>query len=136
MCLTYSITKDFICDSAMKIVGMSPVSYKKKPLSKFFKKYKLDPSADLADFTIDVMKRVLTVKSPDWKYEGEGRIVRTEPGKMPIPPEFLKQVCFGLRTNSADIDRVRKAANSTNPKTIFTQMIRSNSEFGFEITEI
>jgi hypothetical protein len=57
------------------------------------------------------MKRTLTAKSASWTYEREGRIIRKEAGLVQVPPECLKQICFGVNVDAAQERLVRQAVS-------------------------
>ena len=137
VCLMYKMPDEFLLDSATKIIGRSPVHYGKKPLTKWIAKNadSIDPN-DPSEFAIGVMKRVLTVKSKGWKYEREYRVIRSESGPLPIPPEFLTQISFGLRTSSQSKDRVLKAVEVGGSNAEIVQTVSTESDFGLDVIEI
>ncbi len=78
-----------------------------------------------------LVKLYLTTKSHHWHYENEKRIFY-KPGVLPIDPECLKAIYFGLRTPESDIDHIRKLAEKHCGCNTFFQMVRDNSGLGFK----
>lgn len=84
-----------------QILGWAPVIYRNNPLTHWLVN-EIDEDLDAAHASMEIMKRVLTMKSKAWSYEEEGRLLRLSSGPLEIPREFLKTVCFGLNTSDAD----------------------------------
>lgn len=80
---------------------------------------------------------VLRRKSPDWKYEDEYRIIKTDhQGLWKIKPECLVEIIFGCRTSEEDKKEIKKLAASsgfTNVKFLEARMKRDS--YGLEIRE-
>ena len=137
ICLTYAIPEDFVNDPSNSIFGFSGVNYGNDRLTEFFLNYQFDNTeADLSDFAIDAMKIVLTNKSEDWKYEKEVRMIKPEPGPMKIPAEFLKQICYGLRTSERDKGFVSELVNGKYANVVFAEFQPGEANFEFRVVEI
>ena len=83
----------------------------------------------------EILKGLLT-KSPDWQYENEFRIVVPEAGLHSFSTNHLKQVIFGAKTSSADIDRIKETANSRYTGIIFKKAKLSRTKYELEFEEI
>lgn len=88
----------------------------------------------LADNILNVVRR----KSPDWKYEDEYRIIKTDfQGPWKIKPECLVEIIFGCRTPGKDKDSIKRLASSNGFENIkFSEAREKNDSYGLEIREI
>lgn len=134
ICLAYSIPDDFINDPSNKLLGRAPVSYGDEPITEWLlENAETVDFEDPRDFAIKLLKKVLTVKASDWKYEFEYRLIRTESGQLEIPAEYLTQVCCGLLTNKKDVARVKDALQYSKSGASIAHITRSKLNFGLEI---
>ncbi|MEE8262433.1 MAG: hypothetical protein V3R83_08225, partial [Gammaproteobacteria bacterium] len=79
----------------------------------------------------------LTVKGNDWAYEDEARIIRPSGGTMKIRPEFLKQICFGLRTPAAHKERLRRIVRDTYDNVQFAEIRHEDrKDFGIAAYDV
>lgn len=137
LCLAYTIPQDFVHDAGNNIFGFSGVDYTNDALTSFFLNYPFSPDGtDIHDFAIEAMKKVLTIKSEDWAYEQEARMIRPVSGPMDIPPEFLTQVCFGLRTSDRDRSLITSLVNERYKNVNFVELQHSDTDFGIRTNEI
>ena len=136
VCLTYEFPKCFFDESAPEILGIVDVDYGLNPLSDWFLQVALEHNS-LEGFVRDLIKKVLTVKAELWKYEKEVRILRREEGVQVIDRQYLKQICFGLKSTDSDIALLRNTIRQCGYGVEFCKMVRStSSDFGFEPAEI
>ena len=137
VCIEYTIAEDFVIDRSINIFGFSPVSYGSDALTEFFLSYSFsEDGTDVLDLAMDAMKKVRTIKSEDWGFEEEVRMIRSESGPMEIPAEFLTQVCFGLRTSERDRSLVSELVNGKYKNVVFAELQPGDSNFGVRTVEI
>ncbi len=138
VCLMYEFTENFILEEANEIVGVSEIVYGENPLSDWLIENIPDQiENDFYDhFTTELLKRVLIVKSDGWRYENECRIIRQKSGPFLIPKECLKQVCFGMHAEKADMQLVRKIVDSAGYSVEYCQICKRESDFGIKTVEI
>lgn len=138
ICLLYEFTESFFLDEVNEIVGVSDIEYGENPLSDWLIESIPDRIADdfYDDFTTELLKRVLIVKSDGWRYENECRIIRQHAGPFLIPKECLKQVCFGMHTSESDIQLVRKIVDSSGYIVNYCRICKKESDFGIKAVEI
>lgn len=86
---------------------------------------------DMLGFVKELVLRYLRTKCPAWKYEKEARIIRRASGPFRLRGVLLTEVCFGLRTPQADVDRVTKLAQNCCRGVKFFHMVRDETEFRF-----
>ena len=110
-----------------------------KDLETFLVPVPVDYNEQYIDFNIlnsDLLS-VLRRKSPDWKYEDEYRIIKTDhQGLWEIKPDCLVEIIFGCRTSEEDIKEIKKLAASsgfTNVK--FSEAKMKRDSYGLEIRE-
>lgn len=137
VCLTYDFPESFLVDETNEIIGVAPVEYEENPLTEWFIEYAPENgNSDFKEFTLEVIKKVLTIKSKCWNYEKEVRIIRQEQSTLTIPKVFLKQVCFGLNTPESDISLVRALIDSSGYKVSYCKMERTECDFGLKAVEM
>ena len=107
VCLYYEIPPSFIVDPANGMFGYSPVTYGDDALFDWLVSTNELEGLSPLNAAIEIMKRALTVKGKDWAYEDEARLIRPASGTMKIRPEFLKRICFGMRTSDEHRARLR-----------------------------
>lgn len=135
VCIKYEVPEDIV-DQEREIVGMSNVSYEPEAMTNWFKSPEtLSMDFDSEDFIMELAKQMLTVKSPPWQYETEIRIIRSKSGELKIPKSFITGVCFGLETPYKDIELISNIISRFYCKIDYYKMIRSESDFGFDIEE-
>lgn len=80
---------------------------------------------------------VLRRKSPEWKYEDEYRIIKTDyQGLWEIKPECLVEIIFGCRTCEEDKNEIKKlAALSGFTNVRFAEAKIKGDSYGLEIRE-
>ena len=129
LCLTYKIPMSFLKG---KIIGAQHVNYPPEPLAEFLKTCPTEPE----EFIRKLLRIYLTTKSPAWEYEKEARIIGKRHGILDIPKNFIKEICFGLRTPQPDIDLVTRLARDYCNCDNFSQMIRDETEFGLTMKKL
>lgn len=137
VCILYTIPESYVRDEDNGIFGMSAVDYGDSPLTSFFLNY--DFSGGDAHFSAlaqEAIKKALTVKSSDWCYEQEVRMIRQQSSTMAVPSEFLTNICFGLRTPVPERTKIRQLVEATYEGVIFTELRHGKSDFGLEIHQI
>ncbi len=130
ICLTYDFPRSFLIDESNEITGVSAVTYGENTLSDWLIQNAPDQNLSIKDFSIELIKQLLTIKSVCWSYEKEVRIIRQHEGTFKIPKEFLKQVCFGLNTPTSDVDLIQKLLNGAGYSVAYCKIERSDSDFG------
>lgn len=136
VCLLYRFPESSLLDPENMIIGAAQVNYEDNTLSNWLEKNNA-PMMGLMKFLDGLARIYLTTKSPAWQYENESRIIRKQQGLFGIPMGFLEQVCFGLRTPSADIDLVTKLAREHSGCNMFCRIIRdTESDFGIRAVEV
>lgn len=135
LCLTYEFTEQFL-DNPESILGVAPVEYEENSMTKWFVENTPEQENDFKEFTLEIVKKVLTIKSPDWVYEKEVRIIREHEGPFEIEKGHLKQICFGLDTAEPDIDLIRRLVDSSGYSVKYCKIVRSESDFGIQAKEI
>ncbi len=127
--IKYEIPESFLKG---KKRGVSDVMYDVQP----FTTYLSGCNTNDEDFYTFLYKSYLIAKHPAWMHEDEKRIIRESSGIFLIPGEFIKEICFGLRTPKEDIQLIRKLAMNHCGLTNFYQMIRNDKDFGFEMSKL
>lgn len=129
VCITYKIPQSFLTG---KIIGCVNVNYHPEPLIEYLNTCTLQ----LEEFIREFSRIYLKTKSPAWEYEQEARIILKEHGVLPIPGEFIKEICFGLRTAERDIELITTLAKDYCGCSNFKQITRTESSFGFTASKI
>ena len=136
VCLTYRFSEQFFYDNADQILGIAEVDYGANPLADWFVE-NIERFNDFTDFGISLLKKVLTVKSSEWQYEKEVRILRKVDGSYPIGKQHLVQVCFGLKTPETDIDLIKNLLSQGQYEVQLFRLTRSDdADFGLNALEI
>lgn len=135
VCLTYTFPESFL-DNSDEIMGVAPISYLDNAMTHWFASNMPIEESDLTDFVIEVIKQMISIKSPAWAYEEEVRIIRQKQGPFAIERSHLKQICFGLDTSDADIELIKNIVRNADYSVNFCKIERSNSDFGIEAKEI
>jgi hypothetical protein len=136
VCLTYRFPEPFFYDNADQILGIFEVDYGVNPLSDWFVE-NLDGFNDFTEFGISLSKKLMTVKSSEWQYEKEVRILRNVDGSYPIGKCHLVQVCFGLKTPKTDIDLIKNLLSQGQYEAQLFRLTRSDdADFGLKVLEI
>lgn len=111
-----------------------------KDLDTFLVPVPVDYNEQYIDFNVlnsDLLS-VLRRKSPEWKYEDEYRIIKTDyQGLWEIKPDCLVEIIFGCRTSEEDKKEIRKLAASsgfTNVK--YSEARMKEDSYGLVIREI
>lgn len=136
ICLTYRFPERFFYENADQILGISAVDYGVNPLADWFIE-NVDKFADFSEFGSSLLKKALTVKSSQWAYEKEVRILRKADGSYPIGKQHLIQICFGLRTPEEDIALIKNLLLQGQYEIRRFRLVRSNeADFGLKALEI
>ncbi len=137
LCLMYEFEEPFLMDSKNEIVGAAPVEYGDNLLTDWLvdNAPRVDGS-DFNQFTLDIVKRIFTIKNSCWEHEEEAIIIRPKEGALDIPKNYLKQICFGMNTSSDDIDLVTKLANDSGYKVNYSIVERADSDFGIKFVDL
>ena len=135
MSILYEFPEEYLNDGKT-FIGMSDVSYKQDSLTNWFADLAGKLPTDFDNFVIELAKQLLILKSPDWEYEEEVRIIRPQTGVLKIKKEYIKQICFGLHTPESDIELIREIVGPYNHKVELCQVVRTNQDFGIDTDEI
>lgn len=127
VCLKYQFRTSHFLTEKFRLTTMGPVQYLPEPLRKWLK----DAPMDITKFVEGLVHTCLKTKSLAWAYEKEARVFRREQGLFNFSQPFLNQVCFGLRTPPTDIDLITSLAEKYSSCTMFSRMVRNETEFGF-----
>jgi len=137
LCLMYEIPDDFFNDPKNQIIGVCAVEYGDNPLTDWFVRNASENiRIDLLEFTIELVKKIFSIKSKPWEYEKEVRIIREKEGALSIPKEFLKQVCFGMNTTESDISLIKKLLDDAGYSVNYCRIERTKEDFGIIAVEI
>lgn len=138
VCLLYQFNENFLMDRKNEIVGVSDITYGENPLSDWIMDSIPDQIEDTfyERFTTELLKRVLIIKGSGWAYEHEARIIREQEGTFSIPKGCLKQVCFGLKISSSDMNLVKQIVEGAGYQVSYCQMQKMASDFGIQAAEI
>ena len=137
LCLTFDFPEAFFEDKSNKIIGVADVKYGDNLLTDWFlENTPEDNDSDFKEFTIELVKKILTIKNTCWQDEKEVRIIRQEQSTLMIPKEYLKEVCFGLNTPESDISQIRELINNSDYDVNCFKMERSESDFGIKAIAI
>lgn len=134
VCLTYDIPESFVIE---KQIGVGAVKYDPEELFESLTALNLETIPSTEDMTPTIIA-LLTTKTAAWSYEDEFRLVSYEPGPQKIPKEWLKQVCFGLKTSmevrQGLIDSMKSWGYG---HCVFAEIARAgDSLFGLKINEL
>lgn len=134
VCLTYEIPEAFVME---RQIGVGEVKYDSEELFEALTALNLEAIPSTDDMTPTIIA-LLTTKTAAWSYEDEFRLVSYEPGPQKIPKEWLKQVCFGLKTSrevrEALIDSMQSWGYG---HCVFAEIARAgDSLFGLTINEL
>ena len=88
------------------------------------------------EFIIKLMEKMLTVKSTDWVYEKEGRILARNQGAKNIDPAYLKQVCFGMNTPDGDMELMQKLLEKEYKQVGIAKIVSDGTDFGIKVIDI
>lgn len=136
VCLAYEIPKTYFDQNANEILGIVEVDYGDNPLTDWFLREALNYT-NFHMFGISLIKKALSIKAKEWRYEKEVRIMRNYEGVQSIDKKFLKQLCFGLATPDSDIVLLKNIIRQSGYNTIFCKIEpNQSSDFGFITKEI
>jgi hypothetical protein len=155
LCILYEIPLSFL-DDQKNIIGVSKVTYKENYLTEWFNANECQDAIDgwlkcidqrlisrhqkiteeLLNYEVELLKLVLTAKSPPWEYESEVRIIRPIWGAFAVPKSFVKQICFGLQSIEEDINKVKAALDSYDHRLPLYKAVRDGSDFGIAYDKI
>ncbi len=133
VCLYYEIPTSFIVDPENGMFGYSPVAYGDDALFDWVVSTNELEGLSPLDAALQIMKRGLTVKGKDWAYEDEARLIRPARGPMKIRPEFLKQICFGMRTSGEHKAQLRRIVRDRYENDVHLAEIRHEGKKDFGI---
>lgn len=108
-----------------------------KDLDTFLVPLPVDYNEQYIDFNMlnsDLLS-VLRRKSPDWEYEDEYRIIKTDyQGLWEIKPECLAEIIWGCRISEEDKNEIRDLAAASGFKNVkFSEARMNNNSYGLEI---
>ncbi len=106
LCIRYDFPYEFLNDQD-NIMGVSKVNYEPNTVSEWLINNANLYKTDHFSFVSELLKVVLTAKSPAWDYEQEARIIRPVAGVFDIPREFVKSIIFGLQTSKQDEELIK-----------------------------
>jgi hypothetical protein len=136
ICMTYRLPESFFYENADHILGIDRVNYGTNPLSDWFIQ-EAPKMQSFEKFVETLIQKALTVKAKPWHYEKEVRIIRRTDGIEVIDKQFLKQVCFGLKTPESDRTLVRKLLDDCGYDVNILEMIpKVFRDFGFKPSKI
>lgn len=135
VCLLYEMPESFL-DDEDNILGVSEVTYVPNSLTEWFTELAKRLPVTKKELITKLLIRILTAKSPPWRYEGEARIIRPEHGAFNIDKSFLRQICFGLHATDEGIQNVRDEIKYYKPKVCLYRATRGSEDFGIEYQEI
>lgn len=140
VCLAYRLPDKFWNHELGEVIGVSAVDYGGNLIAKWFlekaKTFRSEEPGGFTRFGVALIVQLLTAKDSCWKYEKENRIVARHPGPKAIPKDSLIQVCFGLSTETKDIDKVCKALTDNGYTANLCKMDRNKNDFGLQVVEI
>ena len=86
---------------------------------------------------LDVLiKGNLLVKSTNWKYESEFRLVSGKSGLLSYNPYSLKQIIFGCKTSKEDIESIKEIIKLPEYKHVKTYIVKpKEGTFTFDLIE-
>jgi Protein of unknown function (DUF2971) len=78
------------------------------------------------------------IKSKDWKYEQEWRIILMNGSqqKREIPPEIIRNIYFGLNAKSENVQKSKAILNKFNPNIGLYKAIKKKNAFGLEFIKL
>jgi len=138
LCLTYEIPFQYFFKPSTIIEGaILPVDYGENPLTEWFienapEKAKIDTK----NFSIELVRKVLSIKGKGWEYEKEARIINDKEGAFPISKDFLKQVCFGMNASESDISLIKQIIDNAAYSVEYYQIERTEKDFGIKKVKI
>jgi hypothetical protein len=135
LCLAYNFPESFLSNPE-EIVGVAPVEYGENPLTKWFIENIPTQQTDFKEFTLSLIKKVLTIKGRSWECEKEVRIIRKKEGPFLIEKAHLKQICFGLNTSKSDLSLIQKLVKDAGYSVDYCKIARCNSDFGIKAKDI
>ncbi len=110
-----------------------------KDLDSFLSPVKVEYDAHYMDFDVlsSDLLNLLRRKSPDWEYEEEFRIIKTDhQGLWKIKPECLVEIIFGCRTSEEDKNEIKELAAASGFKNVrFAEARMKRDSYGLEISE-
>lgn len=135
ICLVYSIPDTFILTGNNGVKGIANVLYGENLLTDWLKE--LPSKAEIQCKAYEkLMKKILTIKSSYWKYENEVRIIRDRAGCLSIDQSYLQHICFGLNTPEEDKELIRKVVQKFQYDVGYSEIQRTQSDFGIEAVDI
>lgn len=110
-----------------------------KDLDSFLSPVQVKYDTHYMDFDVlsGILLNVLRRKSPEWKYEDEYRIIKTDhQGLWKIKPDCLVEIIFGCRTSEEDKNEIKMiAATSGFTNVKFSEARMKRDSYGLEIRE-
>ena len=132
ICIEYAI------DEGWRDLGLRPVEYvETRPEINLASKHNLEEQFAYAS----------RVKSPDWQYEDEWRLVGYLQAQTPLPSNLkenaklrlvdsIRSVIFGLNANSAEAERIIESVRRELPKFALKRVIRDESTAALTLAPI
>lgn len=134
--LMYSFPRTYFHDNKDRILGVDQVEYDVNPLTDWFLR-RASSLGSFEEFGIKLIRKILTIKSKPWEYEGEIRVLRRTPGLESLDRKYLRQVCFGLETPKADVALISNILQHGQYCITLCRMERcSETDFGLKPVEI
>ena len=79
----------------------------------------------------------VAIKSIDWEYEQEYRVLKKEKGLIKFDPKCLVEIMFGLRTEDEDIEIIKDYCKRTEFVHVnLKRAKKSDNKFGIEFTNL
>lgn len=86
----------------------------------------------------EIYKKQFLLKSKDWEYEDEWRIVFLDGSnkKEPIASECIKNIYFGLRASNENIETSIEILKKSNPNIVIFKAIKKKDAFGLDFVRL
>lgn len=94
------------------LAGCSPVKYNESNLLDSIKNLNFSHKLDFETEIKPVITAFLTTKAPEWSYEKESRLISSNSGLHAFDRTWLKQICFGMRTQESDRERIKQLSET------------------------
>ena len=94
------------------------------------------PEYDYLTNKNDFVNQMFFVKSEDWKYEEEVRILKNKSGNYKFNSNSLKEVIFGCKISEGDKKTLTKIIRNYYQNCKLTQAYKHKSKFGLEFKDV
>lgn len=129
----YQFPQEFIRSGTDGIVGYSEVQYAESALTDWLVD---NPVEFNEDYYVEIVKQILTIKGSIWAYEEEARVLRDQAGQLDLNREYLKQICFGLRTSKEDIELISKIIEAKYENVNLCEVVPGDTDFGLAAVDL